>query len=45
MTPDLWLVLILLVVAVSVAAHNRRLNDTEPVVSDAPSEAPAVPRR
>ena len=29
MTPDLWLVLILLAVAVSVAVHNRRLDDKE----------------
>jgi len=28
-TPDLWLVLVLLAVAVSVAAHNRRLDDKE----------------
>lgn len=45
MTPDLWLVLVLLAIAVSVAAHNRRLGDTEPIISDAPSEAPTVPRQ
>jgi hypothetical protein len=42
MTPDLWLVLILLGVAVSVAARNRRLDDGEPVISDAPSNAEAT---
>jgi hypothetical protein len=41
-TADLWLVLILLAVAVSVAAHNHRLADTEPGVSDAPSKAEAA---
>jgi hypothetical protein len=42
MTPDLWLLLILLGVAVSLAAHNHRLDDTEPVISDAPSNAEAA---
>jgi len=35
MTHDLWLVLILLVVAVSLAAHNHRLADSELPISDA----------
>jgi hypothetical protein len=45
MTNDLWRVLILLVMAVWLAAHDHRLRDNEPAISEAPSNETATASR